>query len=92
MKPTLILTLACAALSIAACSPSEQTEVDTAATLPEGANADGTVIEPSVGAVVNEGGGVPGAASGNPAAAPSVSTPPDNAQEAQQIPQRAPDA
>lgn len=75
MKSVLTLTaLACATLTLAACNNAETPEQaaapETAATMPEGQNEATGEIEPSIGDVTTNGGGVPGASTGNPAAAP----------------------
>ena len=77
MKSVLTLTaLACATLTLAACNNAETSEEaaapETAATMPEGQNEATGAIEPGIGEVTNPGGGIPGASTGNPAAAPAA--------------------
>ena len=81
MKSALTQTLAlaavaCASLTLAACNRAETPEQaaapETSATLPEGQNEATGEIQPSIGDVTTNGGGIPGASTGNPAAAPAA--------------------
>ncbi|MBB5744532.1 hypothetical protein [Brevundimonas variabilis] len=77
MKSALTLTaLACATLTLAACNnaetPEQSAAPETPATMPEGQNETTGAIEPSIGDVTTQGGGIPGASTGNPAAAPAA--------------------
>jgi hypothetical protein len=85
-RSSLLIATAALGLALAACTPADTGEdaaPETAATQGEATMAP----EPSVGAPPPEGGGIPGAAEGNPAAAPAVSTPPETEAEADQTPQ-----
>jgi hypothetical protein len=77
MKSVLTLTaVACATLTLAACNRAETPEQaaapETSATLPEGQNEATGEIQPSIGNVTTNGGGIPGASTGKPAAAPAA--------------------